>query len=374
LSRLVEEPSATALEDASNRIESWLLESPVQLSSGEHAGGVAGRIDDDGQPEFVYLEATGYYLTTVAWCARLARSQRRSEAALERGRRAFNWLRKVTEGGALPSTRVHLSTADDDWRNAATFTFDLAMAARGVASLSTMIELERADELEHELVDHVRQISGDDALLASHAERGDGDGRLPARWSTLPGPHHAKAAAALLHLTSGVDERFGEACRRTIAHWSAAMQRDWPCEELHPMLYGLEGLLIDANTDTNQSYDVVESIFEQVLALQAPDGTLPPERNGDNKTVRSDVLAQALRVGALLRAEGRLPGIEVQHRLDALAGALLQHVRRDGAVVFSLDRQVPNAWCAMFASQALRLHSGGHDAEAVSRSTRELLV
>lgn len=140
------------------------------------------------------------------------------------------------------------------------------------------------------------------------------------------------------------------------------------------MLYGLEGLLIAPETDTNRSFDAVESIFEEILALQASDGTLPAERHGENRLVRSDVLAQALRVGALLRAEGRLPGIDAGHRLDALASALLRHVRSDGAVLFSLDHNVPNAWCAMFASQALHLHSGGQDAQARARLARELLV
>jgi hypothetical protein len=367
-------PSATALADASDRIERWLLESAVQLSSGAHVGGVAGRIDERGRPEFVYLEATGYYLTSTAWCARTTDSEPRRKAALERGRRAFNWMCTVINDGEVPLTRIHLNSADDDWRNAATFTFDLAIAARGVGSLSTVMELDRSEDLVRELVDHMRRISGDNGLLASHTVRGDQERRLPARWSTRPGPHHAKAAAALLQLPCGVEERFGDACFRTIAHWAAAILRGWPYEDLHPMLYCLEGLLIGRDVATDQSLDVVEAIFEQILALQAADGTLPPERSGEIRPARADVLAQALRIGALLRAEHRLTGAVARDRLDALAAALLQHVRPDGAVLFSLDHEVPNAWCAMFASQALRLHTGGHNAHARAQLVREFLV
>ena len=126
--------------------------------------------------------------------------------------------------------------------------------------------------------------------------------------------------------------------------------------------------------DTDASLDDVEAVFEQVLALQAPDGTLPPERNAAAGPVRADVLAQALRVGALLRVEHRLAGSGARQRLDALAGALLRHVRRDGAVLFSPDHDVPNAWCAMFAAQALHLHAGGDGAHERARHVRAFLV
>ncbi len=121
-------PRSAELEEAARGIEGWLLGSGAQLAGGAHQGGVAGWLDARGQAEFVYLEITGYYLTTLAWLAEGGAGS----VAVERGRAALDWLRDVTAGGELPPTRLYLSSAPDDWRNRAAFSFDLAMAARGV--------------------------------------------------------------------------------------------------------------------------------------------------------------------------------------------------------------------------------------------------
>ena len=142
-----------------------------------------------------------------------------------------------------------------------------------------------------------------------------------------------------------------ETSRNTIAHWEAALLEGWPCAELHPLLYGLEGLIL-----SGQSLDSVEQIYRRLLALQTADGSLPALVDGSGG-VRSDVLAQALRIGALLRGADRLPGDDWTRRLDALAAALLRHVRPDGGVLFATDQDVANAWCAMFTHQALLLYA-----------------
>jgi len=99
--------SARPLEDAARRIEGWLLESGAQLRTGPHRGGVAGWLDRDGRPKFVYLEITGYYLTMAAWLAGgAASSEERRAMALEHGRQAVDWMRSVTADGAVPPTRL----------------------------------------------------------------------------------------------------------------------------------------------------------------------------------------------------------------------------------------------------------------------------
>jgi hypothetical protein len=37
----------------------------IQIDEGAQRGGVAGWLDRDGRPEFVYLEIVGYYLTAI---------------------------------------------------------------------------------------------------------------------------------------------------------------------------------------------------------------------------------------------------------------------------------------------------------------------
>ena len=89
--------------------------------------------------------------------------------------------------------------------------------------------------------------------------------------------------------------------------------------------------------------------------------------------MRADVLAQALRAGELLRAAGRLRGDVWSGRLEGLAGVLLGHVRPDGGVLFALDQQGANAWCAMFAHQALTLHARPGEDGLAARAARLLV-
>jgi hypothetical protein len=358
-SRTLNPLSADTLESAARRVEGWLLESDALLANGPHRGGVAGWLDENGRPEFVYLEITGYYLTSMAWLAASAASSTgRRERALEHGRRAVDWMRTVTAGGALPQTRIYLSSEGDDWRNAAIFTFDLAMAVRGVASFAALARVEEEPTLIRDLGAHVEEIRSNSALLPSHALRHGAACSLPDRWSTRPGPHHIKAAAALLRLPRGVlADELVRTCRATVTHWEAALQTCWPCDELHPLLYGVEGLLIQEPTIAAETLDSAERIYERLLRLQAPDGSLPAAAAGRAGTVRSDVLAQALRVGALLQASGRLRGEDWSRRLDGLAAALLRHACEDGGVRFATDQPIVNTWCAMFTHQALLFHA-----------------
>ena len=367
-------PRSADIGDAALRIEAWLLDSAVQLPGGPHRGGVAGWLDADGRPEFVYLEITGYYLTTLAWLAGgAADSQDRADQALDRGRAALDWMRAACADGAVPPTRLYLSPGQDDWRNRAVFSFDLAMAVRGAACFAAVDQAADATSVVRDLVARLNEVSPGAAPLASHALANSAGGDLPERWSTRPGPHHIKAAAAILGLPPAVPEPgLIAACRTTVAHWADALTTSWPCSELHPLLYGLEGLLMLESTPRERMLDLAEPIYGRLLALQAADGSLPDTLEGSGG-VRADVLAQALRAGELLRAAGRLRGHEWGGRLDGLAAALLAHVRPDGGVLFSLDQHVSNTWCAMFAHQALTLHARAGDAMPAGRAAALLV-
>jgi hypothetical protein len=344
--------SSDTLRDAARRIERWLLRSPVQLADGPHAGGIAGWLDSDGRAVFVYLEITGYYLTTMAWLLAGGACEAASNlVARERGRSALDWLHRTTSSGALPPTRLPLmDEAETDWRNNAVFTFDLAMAMRGVAAFTDVAGRDGAagPATLRALTNRVEEIRGGRPLLASHRAIGSAD--VPCRWSTLPGPHHLKAAAALLATPVGPD--LAGAAQATWTHWAEQLSNGCPVPEIHPLLYGLEGMAMAVT----EPLDRLETVFRRLMQTQHEDGSLPAETSGGT-AIRSDVLAQALRVGALLRSAGQLPGRAWTARLDLLAERLLEYVRANGSVGFSHDQDTANAWCAMFAHQALVWHS-----------------
>jgi hypothetical protein len=95
----------------------------------------------------------------------------------------------------------------------------------------------------------------------------------------------------------------------------------WPSTELHVLLYGLEGMLILAGKRDGHGLRLVERSFARLMEeTQAPDSTLPETIGGG--IVHSDVLAQALRVGLLLRGCGFLRESVWGDRLDRLADAI----------------------------------------------------
>src|SRR5438093_555477 len=118
-----------ALEMAS-RIESWLLDSCIQIPDGPQRGGVAGWLDWLGKPAFVYPEITGYYLTWLAFLKIASPDQ--LDRIRSRAGAALGWLASWLESDRLPPTRIYLLPETEDWRNRVTFSFDLAMLWRGV--------------------------------------------------------------------------------------------------------------------------------------------------------------------------------------------------------------------------------------------------
>jgi hypothetical protein len=357
------------------RIEGWLLHSDVQLADGAHRGAVAGWLNAEGEPDFVYLEIAGYYLTAMAWLASgAACSPHNAETARIQAQLAADWIVELLARNPVPPTRLYLSGAPADWRNDAVFTFDLAMAARGLSCARGLPGRRSRRRTVTRLCAQLERISSGANVMRSH-ETASESGVLPARWSTRPGPHHLKAAAAVLRVPESASGRgLTAVAQRTSRHWAAVLRTDgWPCQELHALLYAVEGMLVLAGRDRwSVLLDDAEAFYTRLMSLQDTDGTLPEAIGGG--IVRSDVLAQALRAGMLLRGRGRLVGDEWTHRLDGLADALIGLVRPDGGVRFARDQDISNTWCAMFAHQALYLYSRrGADLPAIEAGY-ELLV
>jgi hypothetical protein len=361
---------AAAVAAAVQQIEDWLLNSGIQLESGPQRGGIAGWLDRDGRPEFVYLEITGYYLTAMAWLSSgAAGSAENIETASKRARLAAGWIAAAFGNGSAPPTRLYLSGRPIDWRNKAVFSFDLAMAARGIASASNLMDWPECAQTLDEVCGRLNRISPASDIMQSHEFVTGDTTMMPDRWSTRPGPHHLKAAAAVLRLPeSVVGDDLAAAAQRTCDHWTRSFVNDaWPCEELHAVLYALEGMVLCPRVPGD--LEAAERAFVRFMALQEPDGSLPPTVAGG--TVRSDVLAQALRMGLLLSSRGYLNEPQWSHKLDLLTDALLRFIRSDGGVLFALDQPMVNTWCAMFAHQALYLRRCG---DSLPPSAFELLV
>lgn len=232
-----------------------------------------------------------------------------------------------------------------DWRNAVTFSFDVGMVIRGLLA-TREYEPEPVRRLLSRNVGLLAGFRDESGILTSHVVRTAG-AAIPRKWSTTPGPHHVKVAAGLAGL-QGV----AEVAEATIHRWLSFADRSPLDYDLHPTLYFLEGAVQLAVRDGRRDcWQAAYRLFQRVLELQLPSGGLP--EHPASKEQRSDVIAQALRIGTILAGYGAMVAPD---SLAALAGAYQEYVRHDGAVAFrrpESDGNHWNAWAAMFGLQAL---------------------
>ncbi|HZQ61998.1 MAG TPA: hypothetical protein VFC24_11655 [Casimicrobiaceae bacterium] len=338
-----------AVHAAGARVAHWLLHGPAQVAAGPHAGGVAGTLDAHLRPRYVYPEDTGYYLQWLAWRAAVHGA---SEGLFRRAQAAQRWLH-VWIDLPQPLTRIYLEAPADDWRNRTRFTFDVAMALRGLGTaVAHGLVHPDASVVSGLCRELATTIAADGVFDACVRSPGDD---LPDRWSTRRGGFLLKAAAGILHAAQQlpqVPKEIVEVARATFDHgllWAL----EAPHDEAHPLLYTFEGILGWPEHPRHHTMlrEVVRQ-FEALLTLGEDDGRLPESRSHPDGPERVDVLAQTIRVGDLLRGidDGITP-----RRLRPLRQRLVDAVRPDGAVAFALQdaRSLPNVWAAMFASQAL---------------------
>ena len=317
------EPLVASRAGAIERIGHWLLHGGAQIRTGPEAGGVAGWFDESGLPAFAYPEITGYYLTCLAFMREMGVPD---PAVSLNANRAVAWLHQKFCGEAAPPTRCYRDPAIADWRNDATFSFDLSMIFRGLAVIRGLAD----ERLRQETIDAVRRrlenlVSPDGHLLPCLTH----DGRsVPYRWSTRPGPFQLKTAAALLHSGEPLGRDLMEAALRTFETWQVPFPvGDSP---MHATLYGVEGLLLRALGGRAEAFAAARRQYELCVEHGA--------------SLQSDVAAQLLRAGCLLGGEKR----------GDLEATVAGFVGESGSVTYTArSLRHENTWSAMFSYQAL---------------------
>jgi hypothetical protein len=351
---------ACAAKDASGQLRERLLRGCAQQQGSNHAGAVAGTVSH-GSVYYVYGEITGYYLH---WLSSL---QKLDNEVSSRARAAARWLEQYLQGDALPATRIYLEAPVEDWRNNALFAFDLAMIAGGLARAEAQGLLKLSATLSTFLLGWLQRFVDGDQVKACIVR--DETVVLPSRWSTRGGSFTAKTASRILLLSrqTAVDAALLEACGKTLSTCAATAQHNG-LDMLHPTLYAIEGCLLADDAD----YEKLAHWFDQVVALQAADGSLP-ESLETPEVRRTDIIAQALRVAVFLR---RLTGQPARYQEATLkfAVALCARVRTNGSIGFTAGNSgEDNIWCAMFAEQALRLYAADLSDEPLPFAMEDLV-
>ncbi len=325
------------------------------MPDGPHRGGIAGWLNEEGAPEFLYPEVAGYYLT---WLAFLAAAYPDHLATTSHGKLALQWVSEQVAAGNFPPTRLYLQSMKEDWRNSVLFSFDLAMLSRG-AALAPDPDGEAGweDTLARILV-RLGAFIDLDALIRPYLRAKIGSSApLPQKWSLAPGPHQVKVAAAILALPRDtVPQDLAVAAARLYWRWRGGGPSTQLTGDTHPILYYLEGLLLaGAHGIDDEAWPLAALAYTTLMKAQLPEGGLPPRLNDSRAPLRSDVLAQALRAGCVLRDKGCLSPSRWNLRLEQLAMNLMPFVQDDGSVEFcrNANQGHRNTWSAIFTHQAL---------------------
>ena len=354
--------SAVTVAWPSQRIRDWLLKSAVQVETGQQAGAVAGWADEQGKTDFVYGEATGYFLSAMAHIH--ATDPAVTEARI-RARKAFDWVERSFESQAAPITYSGLVLCVADWRNEMIFSFDLAMILQGVNAARGLVPEPRRRRLANRILAVLLGfISKDGRLQPWKSAAGSTAERVPDTWSTNYGAYQAKAASAILRTPESVAApELADAAKQTIEECRDYGFRGEPLGPLHPYLYYLEGLTTHGwRFHDSASLNAAAAGFERLLQYQHDDGSLPGEIGPASSRDRSDVQAQALRLGCVLERLGLLHSVVWKRRSKRLAECLTRCIHSEGAAVFLLPPGRPvhlNTTSSAFAYQAFYVYENG---------------
>jgi len=344
-------------------VENWLLASNVQIDTGADKGAIAGWLNHEHKPEFAYMELTGYYLTCMAFV--ISKSIDLRSKAIARGQKAVDWLHRcVIEREEIPPTRKYVDCRNqEDWRNAAVFSFDIAMVLRGLSAILPLLDDGRSFDLICALVDRLVPFCDVDCCLKPYILRhGSADTYLLQKWSTMPGPYQMKIALAISSLFGGaLTQKLTRVQERIRSDWSDYYDNGGRVADLHPAFYYLEGMLVLGMHDCNTEYhSVATRLYSRIMEHQTEEGCLPATVGSGTPIVRSDVVAQALRIGTILKDLGYIAGPEWDRKLRKLAESLAKFVTSEGLTSFyPIGDGSPkhwNAWCAMVTYQALSFY------------------
>jgi hypothetical protein len=340
------------------RVQCWLLTSNIQLLEGKEAGGVAGWLDNDGVPEFIYTEIVGYYLTCLAFMMVVTPSLKKW--ACPRAQRALDWLYRECNHTGIPPTRRYLTEERQDWRNRVLFAFDLAMVLRGVVAVRGMVEETHRFHVQESLLRTLALFCDPEGSLLPCIARGDKNPPvLPTRWSTRPGPYQLKIALAL-RMSQGacLPQELKLAVESLCFKWQIDRPELAITGEWHADLYFIEGLVLLAMHENDEriwlaTVHSLQLLVDRVTHCKQGSALASCHAFAD----RSDTVAQTLRLASILLSQGYLRNSRWREVLEDLALRLCSFIQSDGAVAWLNNPEVAvrhlNAWSAMFTYQAL---------------------
>jgi len=351
----------------------WLLSSGIQESNGAIS---AWHDLGNGKNSFEYSEITGYGITTFVFL----NSVKKSSALFEKAEKAAEWLgsRAITKEGAVLARNYRLWEQADkgfSFEGGNCFAFDAGMVLNGLVNKynadknpeTLRMAVEVGNFLAEKMMDGGKMHAVYSAKTGKVAEEGS-------KWSSQPGSYHAKVSIGLLGLSKITGEKkFYKAARELCEFALKKQQPEGNFEtnsfdkstHMHPHCYSAEGLLFAGKFLKEERFvDAAEKATAWAMANQRENGGINAFFCGKwNQSQRSDVLAQVLRLASALKAMGRLEDVS-KESLSRLRNRLMGFQHESGGFLYGkeldlAERNCVNAWCTMFALQALHWHEEG---------------
>jgi uncharacterized protein YyaL (SSP411 family) len=345
----------------------WLLESGIQSPQ----GGVYVWYDlEKEKHSFLYSEITGYAVTALLFLERLYQGS----LLLERAELAAAWLQSHALhscGGVRARLYENDRDADIMYSFSAEniFSFDSGIVLYALVNLYRRTRKPGYLEIARKLGEFLLSMQETDgSLWPVFNSRQAKKIAQPDKWSNQRGAFLSKVSMGLIALSEVLeDEQYQEAASR-LCRYSLTKQghlgrfitdEQRKTTHLHAHCYCAEGLwycgvCLKVDEFLHAARIATEWIFKH-LNETGLNELYDPHTGGFNDFQRSDVLAQALRLGIIFsQEESKLTALKRLLATYQYSGSQQQQA---GGFLYSKKNLHTNSWCTMFALQALELYA-----------------
>ena len=370
----------------------WFMHSGIQnLDSGslEVKGGFNVWFDREKSSYFyTYSEITGYAITKLL----ALYTTEKNYLYLSRAVLAAEWLldKAAHKSGGI-KTRYFFNKEDTqdlyDFSSGVVHSFDNGMALNGLMDLFKLTKEKRyliaAQKIGNLLTDIMQKEDG--SMYASYSHKDEAFKDSDEKWSSQAGSFEVKVCSGLLKLYEATkDEKYKEATIK-LCDYTLNLQKEngrfisFKKEEdthLHPHCYSAEGLLFAGLYLGKDTYvKAARNAVQWALDQQLENGGIPSMFVSERKVEveRSDVLAQTIRLGIIMRSL-KLLDEKYEEKIDKAVKRLITFQctngdqRSSGGFLYghdidyrnelrSTEKNHVNTWCTMFAMQALNYYA-----------------
>jgi len=348
-------------------VSNWISNSGIQNKEG---GFHAWHDIDSNKYAFLYSEITGYGITSLLLINKLYNQPE----CVEKAMLAAEWIEKTALhpcGGI--KTRLFQDDAKSDkmycFIEENIFSFDTAMVLFGLLSLYKTTNDAKILKTCKKIGDFLikKMLNNDGSIAPIYSPRSDKKLEPMDKWSNQSGSFHAKISMSfseLFEITGNIEYKNTaiKLCETALDKQDFSgrfiTDRVSNTTHLHPHSYTIEGLTYTGSVFNIDSFIRAAEKATLWMLEKIQDGVLRelynPKTDKFNDFIRTDILAQAIRIGILFN---RTKEVEILKTALINYQYLEENSLHAGGLLYSKNNLHINSWCSMFALQALALYS-----------------